>query len=152
MNKVLFVAVLLSLGSCGSDCCSPEHAVEEQLVGKWVAFESGNSDGAGYYVTSIPVVPAQWISFWHDGTVTTNIQGFGGYYDIDIRTDTVPHPTIGGATIVRTDTILTFYKSRYTRKGESDGLRMFGWDILDGDLYLYPGCFEGCHLGLRRAQ
>ncbi len=153
MKRILFVAALFFLGSCDSDCCSPEHGVVEKYLGTWVAFEYRDSDGSTFYVTPIPATPAQVLTFRNDGTVSSNIDDLGSarYYDIDIRTDTVPSAVVAGEVLIRTDTVLSLYGRREFTGKRREALPI-GVYRSEENLVVHFFCVEGCSFRLRRQE
>ncbi len=100
------------------------------LKGSWLMFEKGYSPGVGYIVDEVPSVPPKIITFGHDGSFTSNVEGYDTYKRYRIDKDKDDHVLV----LAVSEDAFESNEAHFTIK------------FIDGAMFLYRRyCFEGCH-------
>jgi hypothetical protein len=108
-----------------------------QFDGIWLLHETGYSPGAGYIIEEVPAVPAQTIEF-KDNKVVSTVKALERIKFYKLLTDAASN---------------TRYIALYTDDPETTSPHStYSFEVSETVLKLYfRWCFEGCHMGFKRA-
>jgi len=134
---------LLAFSCDENECCDEGDPESRSIYGSWILFERGYSPGMGYIVDPVAPSPAQTINIKRDGSMSSNIKELNEFRFYHIEDDVTPESKV-----------ISFFK---TDPGPSPDPSTFetsytltrdGSEMILGFRY----CFEGCHLGFRKAD
>jgi hypothetical protein len=134
--------VFFSACQDSSECCH-DLVIDHQLEGSWQLYEVGYSPGDRYITEQVPSIPAQTITFFSDGRLSSNFSGISDYSLYEVTTDSITNSPV-----------LSLYKTVWDAKIKDPGTRHSYSISYDGEnLKLsYRFCIEGCHLGFKKTR
>ncbi|MFY0627759.1 MAG: hypothetical protein JXR07_15785 [Reichenbachiella sp.] len=144
---ILYIVLIASVSSCEelenlTSIDLPDDASD--MIGRWQVVEYGYSPGAGYFVESVPLIPAQVLTFSADGKFNSNYHGFEdhNFFNIIEQNDELILVLSDDQPVVVTETVDIDYTTYNIWQSIEEGKTEL-W---------YRYCREGCHVGIRKIE
>jgi hypothetical protein len=142
--KTLFASIMLLAFSCDeNECCNEGDPESRSIYGSWLLVERGYSPGSGYFINPVEPSPAQTLNIKRDGIMSSNINELNEFRFYYVEDDVVPESKV--ISFFKTDPGPSPDPSTFT---VSYTLTREGSKLILG----YRYCFEGCHLGFKKAD
>jgi hypothetical protein len=141
VSVIAYLTILL-MSDCSdlNDLIAINNESNNQLNGTWILCERGYSPGAGYIIESIPLIPAQTVTFHETNTLSSNIQGFSDVHFFRLETDSV------------TDSEILYLYDEIPASGSNPVSSYFVTSKSNELKLSFRYCIEGCHLGFRKIE
>jgi hypothetical protein len=114
----------------------------EDFHGTWLLNEHGYSPGDRYITEPVSAVPPQWIQFFADGTMSSNITGMTDMKFFELGFDELAQKHF-----------VIVYKTAEDVIVKPQPVHSYAIDFTGGELRLsYRYCIEGCHMKFAKVE